>query len=86
MSKPTTPAIRSHLERHKVKSQDLDKWARYLQGLDWSIIKPLAQIAINSNVHPSLAAGMIIRSTRDQAVADTLRVHLKARQKITAKQ
>lgn len=83
MSKPTTPAIKAHLQRNKAPTKHLDTWARYLQGLDWSIIRPLAQIAINSRAHPSLATGMVIRSTKDEAIAETLRVHLKARAKLT---
>lgn len=78
MSKPTTKAIRTHLARHGAPRADLDMWARFLVGLDWEIIRPLAGMAINSHAHPALAAGLAIRRTQDSSVAQALTAHLEA--------
>lgn len=78
MSIPTTKAIRTHLTARGVPAAKRDLWARFFTGLDWSIIKPLAGMAINAHTHPALAAGLVIRKTQNRSVAETLTAHLEA--------
>jgi hypothetical protein len=69
---PTLPELRQWLigQRHPAE------WADYLDGLPWSIIKPGAQIAGASKVHPAVALGVAVLHTGDQRVRGTIRAHL----------
>jgi hypothetical protein len=79
MAKPTKRVITGHLERAGATKKQANTWATFLHGLDWDTIKPLARIAVSSHVHPALAAGMVIRSTKDDTVRATLTTHLEAK-------
>lgn len=79
MSKPTVKVIAGHCTRAGATEKEAKTWARFLHGLDWPIIKPLVQIALNSHVHPALAAGMVARSTQDEDIRATLVAHLEAK-------
>lgn len=79
MSIPTTKAIKTKLAQRGVKHKDLDSWAAFLQGLNWNIINPLIKMAVNSKVHPALAAGLTARSTGDQTIKATLQAHLETK-------
>jgi hypothetical protein len=42
-------------------------------------IKPLTTMALNTSVHPAIAAGMVISTTRDDNTRALLQGHLEAR-------
>lgn len=79
MSKPTTKAIRAKLEQRGVPAANVNPWASFLTGLDWSIINPLVRMALDSGTHPALAAGLTARTTREENIAATLKTHLEAK-------
>lgn len=79
MTQPTVKVITDHCTREGANSKQAKAWAKFMHGLDWDTIKPLTQMALASNVHPALAAGMVIRSTQDENVRDVLTAHLEAK-------
>lgn len=79
MAKPTRKVIADRLTRAGVTERHVKPWSTFLHGLDWPILKPLVQLALNSHVHPALAAGMVIRSTNDEQIKATLQAHLEAK-------
>lgn len=79
MTTPTRRVIADHCTRAGANTKQATAWAGFLHGLDWPTIKPLVQIARNSNVHVALAAGMAARSTQDETVRATLTAHLEAK-------
>lgn len=79
MTAPTKRVIADHLTRAGATPQQAKQWATFLHGLDWPIIKPLTQMAINTHMHPALAAGMVARSTRDENIKATLQGHLETK-------
>ena len=79
MSKPSRKVIADHCTSGGATEKQAKTWASFLHGLDWDTIKPLAQIARNSNIHPALAAGMAIRSTQDENVRGVLTSHLESK-------
>jgi len=79
MTAPTKRVITDHLERAGVTTQQATTWATFLHGLDWDTIKPLTRMATGSNVHPALAAGMVIRTTQDDTIRATLQAHLETK-------
>lgn len=81
MTRPTANVIQRHLARHGVTTKNQHTWAQFLHGLDWPLIKPLVSMAVSSRVHPALAVGMVIRSTKDEGVRATLTQHLEAKDK-----
>ncbi|GAA2159325.1 hypothetical protein [Glycomyces lechevalierae] len=78
-SLPTKRVIRDHLARTSVKPRHRHAWADFLHGLDWPVIKPLTQIAVNTNVHPAIAAAKIIQFTQDEHTRALLQEHLEAK-------
>jgi len=78
-SLPTKRVIRDHLARTGVKPRHRHAWATFLHGLDWPIIKPLTQIAVNTNVHPAIAAAKIIQFTQDESTRVLLQGHLESK-------
>jgi hypothetical protein len=79
MTAPTRRVITDHLERTGATKQQATTWARFLHGLDWDTIKPLALMAINTRVHPALATGMVIRTTKDENIRSELIAHLESK-------
>lgn len=79
MTKPTKRVIADRLARAGATAKQAKQWAKFLHGLDWSIINPLVRMAIDAHVHPALVAGMTARSTRDESIGATLRAHLEAK-------
>jgi hypothetical protein len=79
MTIPTKRVIAGHCTRTGATQQQAKQWASFLHGLDWNLIKPLVQIAKAANVHPALAAGNVIRTTRDDTVKTTLTQHLETK-------
>jgi hypothetical protein len=79
MTAPTKRVIATHLKGKGATTKQADTWASFLHGLDWAVIKPIAQIAINSHVHPALAAGMVARTTSDEDIRATLQAHLESK-------
>ena len=79
MTAPTKRVITDHLTRARVDKAQASTWATFLHGLDWDTIKPLVRIATGSNVHPALAAGMVIRTTQDDTIRATLQAHLETK-------
>lgn len=80
MTKPTRKVLADHLIRAGVPKKHAKPWAAFLHGLDWDTIKPLTQIALNANVHPALATGMVIRSTTNEDIRAALQAHLESKQ------
>jgi hypothetical protein len=78
---PTKRVIADHLTRAHVDKAQASTWATFLHGLDWDTIKPLVRIAIASHAHPALAAGMVIRTTKDDTIKATLQTHLETKAK-----
>lgn len=79
MTKPTPKVIHGHCARAGVTEKQAKAWAKFLHGLDWPIIKPLVHMAHSSHTHPALAAGMVARSTQDEAIRRTLVTHLESK-------
>lgn len=79
MTQPTVKVIADHCTRAGATEKQAKQWAKFLHDLDWDTIKPLTQMALASNVHPALAAGMAARSTSDETVRATLIAHLEAK-------
>lgn len=84
MTAPTKRVITDHLTRAGAPKQHAKTWAAFLHGLDWPIIKPLVRIAIASNIHPALAAGMTARTTSDENIRALLLAHLQTKGKAKA--
>jgi len=83
MTKPTKRVIRDHLQRIGVKSRYRHAWADFLHGLEWQQLRPLAQIAVNTHVHPAIAAAKIIQFTQDNDVRALLQGHLESKAALT---
>lgn len=79
MTKPTVKVITDHLARAGASEKQAKKWAKFLHGLDWTIIKPLTQMARGSKLHPALAAGMAARATQDENIKTILTNHIEAK-------
>lgn len=79
MTAPTKRVIRDHLKRKGVKDRYLTSWADFLHGLDWPAIRPLAQIAAHTHVHPAIAAAKTIQFTQDENMRALLQGHLESK-------
>jgi hypothetical protein len=79
MTKPSKKVIADHCTRAGATEKQAKQWARFLHGLDWDTIKPLTTMALNTSVHPAIAAGMVISTTRDDNTRALLQGHLEAR-------
>jgi len=79
MTKPTLKVIATHCAKAGVTEKQAKTWARFLHGLDWDTIKPLTAIAARAHTHPALAAGVAIRTTKDDTIKATLTRHLEAK-------
>jgi len=79
MTKPSKKVIADHCTLAGVTEKQAKQWARFLHGLDWDTIKPLAKIAKGASIHPALAAGNVIRTTQDETIRATLTAHLEAK-------
>jgi hypothetical protein len=85
MTAPTKRVITDHLTRSGATKKQATTWAPFLHGLDWPILKPLVQMAINAHVHPALAAGMVARSTGDEHVRAILTTQLESKAGLSSK-
>jgi len=79
MTTPTLKVITAHCTRAGATGPQAKAWARFLHGLDWDTIKPLVTMAANAHTHPALAAGVVIRTTKDDTIKATLTHHLEAK-------
>jgi len=79
MTKPTLKVIATHCTNVGVTEQQAKAWARFLHGLDWDTIKPLVTMAASTHAHPALAAGVVIRTTKDDTIKATLLHHLETK-------
>lgn len=79
MTSPTKKVIAAHCAKAGATEKQANTWATFLHGLDWSIIKPLVQIAQGTGAHPALVAGTAARTTGDDTVRATLTAHLEAK-------
>jgi hypothetical protein len=69
---PTKP----ELEQYLITQHAPKKWAGFLHGLPWTIIRPGVKIARNAKVHPAIALGGAARHTRDPDIRHTIQAHL----------
>jgi len=79
MTKPSKKVITDHCTRSGATVQQAKTWAGFLHGLDWNLVKPLVQLAVNTNMHPALAAGMVANRTSDEQTKATITAHLEAK-------
>lgn len=79
MTKPSKKIITDHCTRAGATVQQAKQWASFLHGLDWDTIKPLVKMTTASHTHPALAAGMVIRTSKDETIKATLLAHLEAK-------